>query len=273
MKTVLVPVDFSAVSMNAAKYATDMAIVIQANVLLVNVVQLPVTLSEVPMPADILGGMIADAEANMVELRNDLVLHSNNIVRISTKVVTGYVLDIIDEIAGQLDLFAIVMGCNGSGNEGLAIFGSTAISAMHDLSYPVMLIPGGATFKRISKVGLSCDMKDVNKVIPFDRIGYLVDLFKCSLDVLYVSGNNEDVHGEILPETISLQNALMKVHPKFHFIIAKDVEAGVAEFVKKEGIELLMVIPKKHGFLGAIFHKSVSKEIALNMNMPIMILH
>ena len=45
MKTIIAPTDFSAVSLNAMNYAADLAVAIDAKLLLVNIVPLPVTSS------------------------------------------------------------------------------------------------------------------------------------------------------------------------------------------------------------------------------------
>jgi len=49
MKTLIVPTDFSPVSINAMNYAADMALNIDASLLLLHVYQIPVTFTEVPV--------------------------------------------------------------------------------------------------------------------------------------------------------------------------------------------------------------------------------
>jgi len=52
MKTIIVATDFSSAALNASHYATDMALSINANILLVNIVQTPVTYSDLPVIAN-----------------------------------------------------------------------------------------------------------------------------------------------------------------------------------------------------------------------------
>ena len=49
MKLIIAPTDFSAISDNAIRYATDMAVAMGTNLMLVNVYQLPISFSEVPL--------------------------------------------------------------------------------------------------------------------------------------------------------------------------------------------------------------------------------
>ena len=49
MKLILVPTDFSPLADNALKYAMDLASAMDGSIMLVNVYQLPISFSEVPM--------------------------------------------------------------------------------------------------------------------------------------------------------------------------------------------------------------------------------
>ena len=49
MKLLLVPTDFSPMADNAMKYAMDMAKSTNANLMLVNMYQIPISFSEVPL--------------------------------------------------------------------------------------------------------------------------------------------------------------------------------------------------------------------------------
>jgi nucleotide-binding universal stress UspA family protein len=48
MRTIIAPTDFSAVSLNAVNYAADLAVAINAELILLHVVQIPITVSEIP---------------------------------------------------------------------------------------------------------------------------------------------------------------------------------------------------------------------------------
>jgi len=50
VKTIIVATDFSATALNAANYAADMALAINADMLLLHVYQLPVSYSEIAVP-------------------------------------------------------------------------------------------------------------------------------------------------------------------------------------------------------------------------------
>jgi nucleotide-binding universal stress UspA family protein len=49
MKLIIVPTDFSPLADNALKYAMDLATAMEGSLMLLNVYQLPISFSEVPM--------------------------------------------------------------------------------------------------------------------------------------------------------------------------------------------------------------------------------
>ena len=273
MKTIVVPVDFSNASENAAIYATDLAVAIDAKLVLINCVTLPVTLSEVPLPLGMLDEMTSESEQNMITLRNKLTARCNNKLSISTSVITGWVISELKEIVAEMEVFAVVMGTKGAGNSDVFMFGSTAIDAMKDLPCKVILIPEHVSYQVINNIGLCSDMKDVNKELPFSAIKNVIALFKGHLDVLYVNTKGTDMPGSVLAESKTLQAQLMDIHSEFHFVDNQSIEAAVTTFVKDSKIDMLLIIPKKHGFVGSIFHKSISKDIVQHLPLPIMVLH
>ena len=71
MKTILVATDFSPAATNAANYAAEMARVIDANLLLLHVYQIPVGYLEVPIPVS-LEDLRMGAERQITELKEQL---------------------------------------------------------------------------------------------------------------------------------------------------------------------------------------------------------
>ena len=82
MKTIVVPIDFSPVSVNAAYYALDFALAIKGNLALVHVYQYPVTFSEVPVSAEIITQLKKDAVKKIQDLKENLVYRAKEQLRV-----------------------------------------------------------------------------------------------------------------------------------------------------------------------------------------------
>jgi len=272
MKTIIVATDFSPISINAAYYAVELAAAVQAEVLLMNAVAVPLVAVEAPVPAETFETMLEDADGDLKQLQEKLLIFSNNTVNIYYHSVLGMLVNDLNELSQELNVFAIVMGSQGAGVTDRVLFGSNTLNVMRSLPYPVIIVPKHARFKGINKIGLACDLKDVNDTLPVEHITDMLTIFNSSLHIFYVSDTEED-NASILPESISLQNNLMKFHPKIHFLTNENIKNGIFEAAETENIDLLMIVPKEHGLIYSVFHKSISKDIITHPRMPIMTIH
>lgn len=274
MKTILVPTDFSAVSVNAAYYATEMARKVQADVILLHVLVLPVTISEVPVPYDNHEAALADATEEMDRLKDRLIQFSESSVRISYRIETGIFMDQLEDLAEEHAPFAIVMGATGAGAAETFFLGSHTLSAARNMPHPVVIVPAGAGFAGLQKAGLACDMKNVQETIPVEKIRNACMALEIPLEVLYISPQDKTTLPEVLDGTRYLKRELSGLQTEVHIVEEKEsVAAEIKAAVQRLGIGLLLIVPRKHGFLDALFHKSVSKQVILQPGIPVMVLN
>lgn len=273
MKTILVPTDFSPSAINAAYYAVDMAQAIGADILLLHAISFPMTTPEAPIAPEVYDAIIEDAKQEINKLRKQLSTHVNDKVFIATEFATDSLMGEIEHIATSIDVFAVVMGIQGAGATERFIFGSNTLNAIRTLQMPVIAVPSKAKFSKVAKVGLACDMHHAEAALPIPKLQKLMEVFNCSLDVLYVHKPEDSTEPETTTEAETLQNKLAQLHPEFHVINNKSVEQGIADFAAQSHIDLLLVIPQQHGIIGSIFHKSVAKQLAEQLTIPIMSIH
>lgn len=273
MKSIIVPTDFSATSVNAAYYAVEIAKQIQANIVLLHVLSLPITVSEVPLPPDSYELSLAEANQSLNELKEKLERQSNDKFHIICRVTTGSFVGEIESFNSKRNTFAMIMGTSGAGAAGAFFLGSFSLTAAKHFNHPLFVVPPGYHFKGIHKIGLACDMRNVSDTVPFPAIKDIFDHFDAKLEVLYVSKSNEKMYPQVLAETKFIQNNLAKLHPEIRITTNDDIKEGLEDFVQKSGIDVLILVPKEHNFVESIFHKSVSKKMVLHPEVPVMILH
>lgn len=269
MKPLIVPTDFSASSLNAAKYAAGMALMMNADLYLIHVLQLPVSNAEVPLTEDIFDEMQQFGEQELQNLKLELQKQTEGRINITTRLEMGSVQHQLEEICNRKNPFAVVMGIKDSPTKRL-LFGSNALFAMKHLHYPLLIIPEGTTFHSIQKIVLACDLTDCNKTIPVDYLKELQHVFNASLDVLNVNTKKiEQLKSST--EFAPLKDLLHDLYPTYHFNIGNTVEEGINKFLEESNADLLLLLPKKHGMFE--FHKSHTKKMALNAGLPIMTIH
>jgi len=272
MKVIIVPTDFSANARNAMNYATDLALSVNASIVLLHVCQLPA--SEIPVSGELLNQWVADAQKEFDKLKAAIVERTNPRVKVYDEVRTGFLIAELQDYCDKLKPYAVVMGTQGAGAVERFVFGSSTIAAMKHLDWPLMIIPPDARFQQIRKIGLACDMKKVVKTIPINEIKSLVKEFGASLVVIHVNTDDDDKYGPaIVDQSSLLQEMLDELHPTYRFVEGGDIEKNLEEVVKQGDVDLLIVVPKKHNVINRIFHKSQSKQIAMHTHVPLMSLH
>jgi nucleotide-binding universal stress UspA family protein len=271
MKTILVATDFSQAANNAACYAADMAKSIDANVYLLHVYQVPAIYLEVPVAVSETG-MHQDLELEMNKLIKRLHQLTGGKLSIDYELRMGVFFPELQSVCKRLHPYTVVMGSQGSTAALRMLFGSHSIYTMKHLSWPLITVPLRASFTAIKKIGLACDLEEVENTIPVEEIKTLVHDFNAELHVLN-TGSMEQYNANSVFESAELEALLKPVKPQFHFIAHDNIDAGVLEFADKNNIDLLVTIPKRHSLLDELIHKSHSKQMVLHSHVPVMALH
>ena len=272
MKTIIVPTDFSPVAANALNYAVNMALSINASILLFHTYQIPVTVTDTPLLMISVDDLKADAEKRLEHARQELEHVTSGRLKIYAEARLGNVTDELEEICRKIQPFAIVMGTTGHSAVERVIFGSNTLSVIRHISSPVICVPTGREFGTgIKKIGLASDFREVVETVPVDTIKLFVAQFNAALHVLNI--HYQELPAELPEQSALLQTAFADLKPEYHFIEHKDIEQGVHEFAEKNNLDLIITIPKKHKLLEGIFKKSSTKQLIYHSHIPVMSLH
>lgn len=272
MRTLIAATDFSPSSINAVNYAADMAKAINGKLILFNAVPVPVAFSEIPVPESALEDMLTEAGQELNRLKDKLVLRTTGKVDLSTEVLMGSFADKINEISDKYNPFAIVMGIAEVKSIERFLMGSNTFYAVNKSPNPILIIPEKASFRPINKIGFACDLEAVAETIPFKLVGEWVSVFKSALNIIHVSKNSKAQKSSEITEAISLQNHLSKFQPKFEFLTGDNLAEKLNEYTKEHKLDLLIVVPRHHGFLG-LFDKKHAKKIIVHQEVPILAIH
>ena len=271
MKTILVATDFSPAAFNAVNYAADMAIAIKADLLLLHVYQIPVSYSEIPvvMNQDDLQQV---AEKDMKELKEKLVREKDGSLNIGMEVRLGAFYPELKTVCENIKPYTVIMGSQGTTAAERFFFGGHAVYAMKHLQWPLITVPPGVSFSLLKKIGLACDFNDVVETTPIDEIILLVNDFKAELHLLN-TGKQEVFDPGVVYQSGLLRELLNDLKPQYHFINSENIDDGLIDFSEKKHLDLLVILPKRHGLLDKLIHKSHTRQLVLHSHVPVMALH
>jgi nucleotide-binding universal stress UspA family protein len=274
MKIIIIPTDFSLVANNAMQYGIDLAKSIKASVLLFHAYNIPVSYTDVPVALISVDELRKGAEEKLAAVKKQLEETSNGSLKIYTECRLGDTVDEMEELCNKINPFAVVMGSKGSTGLDRILFGSTTLTAIRHLTWPVIAVPPGKKFgSGIKKVGFACDFKDVVDTTPALYIKNVIKEFNAELHVLNVDYNDRHFTAETPEQSAMLHTLLEEAKPVYHFISNKDIEDGINDFADNNKIDLLISIPKKHKLLESLFKTSSTKQLVYQSHVPVMCVH
>jgi nucleotide-binding universal stress UspA family protein len=141
MKTILAPIDFSAVSPQVVKEAAKLAASLRARLVLLHVVQPPIVTDSDLGPqtsADYIAAASASAAKNLAALQKTLRAKG---LTVTTKHLTGHPGQVTVDQATALHASYIVLGSHGRGAFYELMVGSTASRVLKQARCPVVVVP------------------------------------------------------------------------------------------------------------------------------------
>lgn len=269
MKKILVPVDFSDTSVNAAEYASQLCGTMnEAEIILYNVYDKISHSSNEDGEGSKKYIVIAELRelgqkfAGSDKLNVTYIAEEGSFVTNLQKYIT----------ANNIDL--VVMGITGSSRLKQVFMGTNTLNVIRHINTPVMIIPPAAKYKGVKNVLLTSDFKEVEKTTPFAALISLLDLFKAKLNIVNVDSEHYvELTEDYKKERAVIEEKLAGYNPEFSFLRAFDFLNGINLFVETKNIDAIITVPKKHNFLSQLFVTSHTKKLAYHSHVPIIAIH
>ncbi len=260
MTTVIVPVDFSETSLNAADYACKfLAGHYGATLVLYH-------------------SHAKEAEAAEKEQQlNELVQRLMNEHAVKMEVLLHHE----DDFVGGLEKAArhrradlIIMGITGKSAIKQVLFGSNTLKMAETKACPVLIIPEHAKFTSIKNVMLTSDFKDTRNSTPSAPIKEFLSVSKPQLHVVNVDKDHYiSLTEEYEKQKQELRKLLEEYNPEFYFLRIFELEEAINLFAKDKEIDLIMVVQKNHTFMERLFKPSQTKKLSFHSQLPILVIH
>ena len=272
MNKIIAPVDFSAVSLNAARYAAHLAAALNKDLMLMHIVQIPVVYGEVPMPMGEFEVAQAEAAEEMEKVVKTFDQELGGQVVIHTSIKVGSPVYELIQQSKHAAVYAIVMGTHGAGAMERFFLGSTTTSLVQEAACPVVVVPPDYHFTIPKKIGLASDFKDVVKNTPQKTIVKLLDTFGARLEILHADPDYREYEPAAMEEGLML-DTMFEVHkPVFQFLHSGYTEESILHYAAENHLDLLVIVPKEHSFLESIFRHQHTGAFVRNATIPVMVL-
>jgi nucleotide-binding universal stress UspA family protein len=260
MRTVVVPVDFSDTSLNAAAYAAKMLTGIYgANMLLYH-------MYERPEHAETAGQELKKLKATLFDI---------GIVKTQMHCEQG--VDFIGSLEkyireNKCDLS--IMGITGRNKMEQTLIGSNTLKIISKNLCPVLMVPPGAKFNKLKNLALASDFIHA----PSPAIaGIIKNILSNYFAKLHIVNVNPALHVSITEAYQHVKNEMDNLFKgyehDFHFLELFDVPETMNLFVNDHAIDIIITTPKDHSWFSTLFGNSMTKKMGYQSTVPVLAIH
>lgn len=259
MINVIVPLDFSETSFNAAEYAADM----YANRPDINIILYHYYAS---------GEDISPARTFLDSLKAKL---SSKVTNIETALESG--ANFIDRLAAFSHVkraYMIVMGLTGKTPMAQRFSGSNTLKMSEKNVCPVLIVPGDATYNKINNVLIASEMKYVEETPVLLAVKRVLKDFKPALHILNVDSSHYiSLTAEFEEERDKMESLLAEFKPEFYFMRLFDFHESMNLFTRDKNIDMIIIAPKHHSFYARLFKTLHTKTMIYQSKVPVLAVH
>ncbi len=287
VRRILVPVDFSPLSVNAAHYALELARTLKADIRLLHVwfsnAGEPFALNEVYAYQVNFEGILQEleedankrCEALCADLKKRIKDEKIRGVDVEYDLVRGATVDSILMIADEYQPGLLVMGTRGRNRESKNLLGSTTARILENCKAPVLAVPAdyhSENFKQPKHILYatnfeSSDFTALHRLIAFVRP------FEVKIYCVHVN-----LKGNLAMDTMRMREMREHFNKEYGeydiecgLIESEDVLQGIEEFIREKNIDVIAIGARKRNLLSQLFKSSLTRKILFRTEIPLFV--
>lgn len=272
INNILVPIDFSRCAKNALRAAIAIAKKSDAKIHMVNAVHV-----HSPHP-EITGGLIeeivADYEVQVQESFRELESEVIELKDVPYEVdrFVAYLTDAIYTETQNKDIDLIVMGTRDKHSEMEQLLGTRTTDVIQSIPVPILIIPETYENFELKKIGLAVEYESSLLFQDFNVLKLLSLNFDAEILAFNISEDPSSLSMQDQKVITKLNSYLVPTKSSIRTVEASSITKGISDFTTNHELSMLAMIPKKHNFFERLFKKSITKAIAADVNVPVLII-
>lgn len=275
MKKIIVATDFSPGSLNATRYAIELAKNQKASLMIVHAYESPVFYTS-DMPLSI----IEDAERiSRISAENalkdflELIQPNLSGLNFQTALQLGLPGEVIATKSEQWQADLIIASTSAATKLEQMMIGSTITSIINKAPCRVMIIPPDALFQPYKRAVFATDMQEEHIKEVIQAEDFLVPM-NTELDFLYIDTKVHTDTEQIDDRMAHLVKQQVWYGNRTAYVSTDtDIEAGIQSFINETHADLAIMVTEHRKFPSMLFHQSVTKKMAQHPGVPLLVLH
>jgi len=277
MKKILLPTDFSDISINAIQYALQLFKDIPCEFFLLNVFRIPYVTNEEFMGNDV--GQLALLEEELHEASKKgmeellEVLPKNK--RHSFNSISDYNLfgNAVENTVEERDIELIVMGTKGATGAKEIFMGSNTGNVVLKTTSNLIAVPEHSSFRAPKEITFPTDFRiryDLEDLAPLIS---LAEMYDSNIRILHLS-DMEELDEEQNQNKKILSSYFINLKHSFHTLSNTDFEEALNCFTQSRGdIDMIAIIARHYSFFQRLFFRPKVRELSFHTKIPLFVLH
>jgi len=270
IRTILVPTDFSPCSLNALRIAVELARQFNARLQLVHAIQVPTPhagLSARALVDPLVQGIGKEVEAHWGRLEEEVPGLAS--VKYEHQVYRAHAIDAIYTAMKTSRADLIVMGTKGSHSSLEKMLGGVSTDVIRMGEVPVLVVPEAVEQFRPQRIALAADFKRTETFESLDILKRLVMLFSSEIWVVNVTDGNPLPFAAVV-ESYKVDKFFAATPHRFETVKSDSVREGLFQFVGDNRLDMLVMMPRRHGLFERIFSSSQTQKVAMVIQVPLL---
>lgn len=263
---ILVPTDFSELSVQAINYAKILAKQLNKKILLLNSFEIPPSTST--SVADMSMLLSKQSEEDLNDFKNRYFQSFSDVLTYSYY---GSLVNAFEKVTNEFVIDFAVMSTSGDDSFFNKLFGSQTSSMLSVNNFPLVILPEGVNFSNINNITLACDL---SVEINYPSLSFIYSLFDKEVIHYNVISIVDEIEKFEIRDSIKKQIEVKLGESKTTFLAieSNDVFDALNNYVLENNSDLLIMFEKNYGFIEGLFHQSLTKKMTLKSKKPLIIL-
>jgi len=276
MKKILVPTDFSKAAEGAYRYAIELAKQKGAGIKVVHYFR-PELETAYPYSVSDYTALLEEKTEQLRRFKGlPSPLSKKEKELFDTMELDLYAGNATEEIirhSRDQEVDMIVMGATGEGGVLKKLLGSVSSYVAQKAACPVLLVPNEVYFRGLRNILYASNYELADKVVLQQVIDFAERFDACTH---FVHVSTEYSFDSTIQE-MKFEQFLKEKTTEDHFKVANIQNSTILDaintYVEEKEIDLVIMATPHRSFIKDLLHKSLTKEMALNIKTPMMIIH
>ncbi len=258
ISTILIPFDFSEISVQALTYAVGFIGMDR---------DIKIVLAHIA-----LDGTKEHSEADFKNIKENYVPKFRGSIEWFRG--RGSLTESILQVQSEQAIDLVIMGTSGAHDNKEIVISNTANLALEIDNCPVLVIPKDFQEFSIKKIALVLGKDNIDDKSALQTLLRLACRFDAKVDVLTIQ-NEDGIYGYSKTDESNenlLEYYLENFYSHHAFIEDPDILRGIADYAERNTIDMVAILPKNHAHSSAPSEGLLTKELTMRSTVPILVI-